>query len=184
MNGWTFSPRSLQARKKPPHHFMGKVWGVYKHKLRCCFIIYMCVLSAMSQKGLMGEFSSLLSLVPLGCQGYMREASAKVLFQIFLWEAIMSSFGFDRDVNTLTLSIQHFFSSFVTVLSHWYFSFGKFWLLSPGKSSCDRVRLPNLWCMLGVLVFIIHQTLTWIAGSLTCTWMLMHAILHGGIRTL
>ena len=40
-----------------------------------------------------------------------------------------------------------------TVLSQWYFSHGKFWLLSPGKANCDRVALPNLRCMLGVSVF-------------------------------
>ena len=39
-----------------------------------------------------------------------------------------------------------------TVLSHWDFSHGKFKLLSPGKAGCNRVALPNLLCMLGVLV--------------------------------
>ena len=75
---------------------------------------------------------------------------------------------------------------FTTVLSQWEFSHGKFGLLSPGKASCDRVALPNLLCMLGVFsVSVIHQTLTWTTGSLTCTQMLMHAIAHGGgdIRT-
>ena len=33
------------------------------------------------------------------------------------------------------------------------FSHEKFGLLSPGKASCDRVALPNLPCMLDVLVF-------------------------------
>ena len=33
------------------------------------------------------------------------------------------------------------------------FSHGKFGLPSPGKASCDRVALPNLRCMLDVLVF-------------------------------
>ena len=78
---------------------------------------------------------------------------------------------------------------FTTVLSQWIFSNGKFGLLSPEKASCDRVALPNLRCMLGVLVFpqqlinvnlcgrlgskhqltIIYRTLTWTAESLTCT---------------
>ena len=35
----------------------------------------------------------------------------------------------------------------------WDYSHGKFELPSPGKASCDRVVLPNLWCMLGVSVF-------------------------------
>ena len=30
---------------------------------------------------------------------------------------------------------------------------GKIGFLSPGKASCDKVALPNLRCMLGVLVF-------------------------------
>ena len=33
------------------------------------------------------------------------------------------------------------------------------------------------------IVSIIHRTLTWTTGSLTCAQMLMHAIAHGGIRT-
>ena len=32
-------------------------------------------------------------------------------------------------------------------------------------------------------VSIIHRTLTWTTGSLTCVHMLMHAIAHGGVRT-
>ena len=30
----------------------------------------------------------------------------------------------------------------------------KFGVLSPWKASCDRVTLPNPWCMLGVLMFL------------------------------
>ena len=46
------------------------------------------------------------------------------------------------------------FLLFTNALSQWDFSHGKFELLfSPGKASCDRVALPNLRCMLGVLVF-------------------------------
>ena len=41
---------------------------------------------------------------------------------------------------------------FTIVLSQWDFFHGKFRLPSLGKASCDRVMLPNLWCMLGVLV--------------------------------
>ena len=35
----------------------------------------------------------------------------------------------------------------------WDFSHGKFGWLSPGKASCDRVKLPYLRCILGVLEF-------------------------------
>ena len=74
---------------------------------------------------------------------------------------------------------------FTTVLSQWDFSRGKFGLLSPGKASCDRVALPSLRCMLGDFsVSIIHRTLTWTTGSLTCAQMLISIRLHtGGVRT-
>ena len=39
------------------------------------------------------------------------------------------------------------------VMSQWNFSQRKFGLPSLGKASCDRIALPNLRCMLGVLVF-------------------------------
>ena len=61
--------------------------------------------------------------------------------------------------NVLVNSFLHFhlfLSLFfiTTVLSHWYFFQGKFGLLFfQGKASCDRVALPNLRCMLSVLVF-------------------------------
>ena len=42
---------------------------------------------------------------------------------------------------------------FRSVLTQWDFSHGKFRLPFPEKSSCNRVELPNLGCMLGVLVF-------------------------------
>ena len=45
------------------------------------------------------------------------------------------------------------FFIFAAILSQWDFSQRKFGLPSPGKASCDRVALPNLRCMLGVLVF-------------------------------
>ena len=46
-----------------------------------------------------------------------------------------------------------FFLLFTTVLSQLDFSHAKYRLPSPGKASCDRVALPNLRCMLGVLLF-------------------------------
>ena len=41
-------------------------------------------------------------------EGDIREDSAKILFQSFSQEAIVSSSGTDRDVHSLMLSIQHF----------------------------------------------------------------------------
>ena len=49
--------------------------------------------------------------------------------------------------------VTFFFFFLATVLSQWNFSHGKCGLLSPKNASCDRVALPNLRCMLGVLVF-------------------------------
>ena len=43
---------------------------------------------------------------------------------------------------------------FTAVLSQWDFSHRKFGLPSPGKASCNKVALPNLGCMLGILVFL------------------------------
>ena len=38
-----------------------------------------------------------------------------------------------------------------------------------GRFPCNRVALPNLRCGLGLLAFqLVHRTLTWTTGSLTC----------------
>ena len=42
---------------------------------------------------------------------------------------------------------------FTAVFFQLDFSHGKFGLPSPGKANCDKVALPKLACMLGVLVF-------------------------------
>ena len=42
---------------------------------------------------------------------------------------------------------------FTTVLSQWDFSHGKLRVPSLRKATCNRVALPNLGHMLGVLVF-------------------------------
>ena len=64
-----------------------------------------------------------------------------------------------------------------TVLSHLDFCHRKFGFLSQGKASSDRVALPNLRCVLGVFgVSVIHGTLTWTTGSLTCVQILMHVV--------
>ena len=73
---------------------------------------------------------------------------------------------------------------FTTVLFHWDFSYGKFGLLFLGKASCDRVVLPKPTVHAECFsVSIIHRPLTWTAGSLTCTEMLMNAIAHRGVGT-
>ena len=51
---------------------------------------------------------SVQSLDRLDHQGDTSHDSAKILFQSFVQEAIVSSSGMDRDVHSLMLSIQHF----------------------------------------------------------------------------
>ena len=70
-----------------------------------------------------------------------------------------------------------------TVLSQWDFSHGKFRLPSRGKpavTSCTTQPTVHAGCF---SISIIHRTLIWTKGSLTCTQMQMHAIAHGGVWT-
>ena len=54
---------------------------------------------------------------------------------------------------SLSPSLSLSLSNFTTLFFQWDFFHGKFGLPFPGKASCKRVALPNLGCMLGVLVF-------------------------------
>ena len=59
-----------------------------------------------------------------------------------------------------------------------------FGLLFPGESQLRQSRATQPTVHAGCFrVSIIHRTLTWTTGSLTCAQMLMHAIAHGGVRT-
>ena len=49
--------------------------------------------------------------------------------------------------------IFHFFTFLQLYCPNGISLMAKFGLLSLGKASCDRVALPNIRCMLGVLVF-------------------------------
>ena len=62
-------------------------------------------------------------------------------------------FEFRAETCTFELDRSHTFFLLTAISSHWDFSHGTFGLHSLGKASCDRVALPNLRCMLGVLVF-------------------------------
>ena len=54
----------------------------------------------------------------------------------------------------------------------------------PWESQLRQSRATQPMVQVGCFsVFIIHRTLTWTTGSLTCAQMLMHAIAHGGVRT-
>ena len=54
----------------------------------------------------------------------------------------------------------------------------------PGESLLRQSRATQSTMHAGCFgVSIIHRTLTWTTGSLTCAQILMHAIAHGGIRT-
>ena len=56
-------------------------------------------------------------------------------------------------VANIVATLSAFFFGVRIVSSHLDFSHGVFGSLSPGKASYDRVALPNLRCMLDVLVF-------------------------------
>ena len=54
----------------------------------------------------------------------------------------------------------------------------------PGESQLRQSRATQVTVHGGCFsVSIIHPTLTWTTGSLTCAQMLMLAIAHGGVRT-
>ena len=54
----------------------------------------------------------------------------------------------------------------------------------PGESQLRQSRATQPRVHAGCFcVSIIHQTLTWTTGYLTCAQMLMHPIAHGGVRT-
>ena len=54
----------------------------------------------------------------------------------------------------------------------------------PGENQLRQTRATQPRVHVGCFgVSIIHRTLTWPTGSLTCTQMLMHAIAHDGLRT-
>ena len=73
----------------------------------------------------------------------------------------------------------------ITVLSHWDFCHGKFGLLSHGESQLRKSRATQPAVHAGCFnVAIIHRTLTWTTGSLTCAQLLIRAIAHGGVQTL
>ena len=56
------------------------------------------------------------------------------------------------------------------------------WVAFPGESQLQQSRATQPTVHAGCFsVSIIHRTLTWSRGSLTCERMLMHA--HGGVRT-
>ena len=73
------------------------------------------------------------------------------------------------------------FFFFTTVLSHLDFSHGKFGFPFPGKSQLRRSRgiQPTVHAVC-FRVSIIHRTLTWTTGPLTCAHMLKHVIEYEG----
>ena len=82
-----------------------------------------------------------------------------------------------------TKLVSTLFCPCTTVLLQWDFSHGKFGFLSLEKASCDSHATQPTVHAGCFSVSIIHRTLTWTTGSLTCAQMLMHAIAHGGVRT-
>ena len=54
----------------------------------------------------------------------------------------------------------------------------------PGESQLRQSHTTQPTVQAGCCsVSIIHQTLTWTTGSLTCTQMLMYVIAQGGVQT-
>ena len=54
----------------------------------------------------------------------------------------------------------------------------------PGENQLRQSRATQLTAHAGCFnVSIIHRTLTWTTGSLTCTLMLVHVIAQGGVQT-
>ena len=85
----------------------------------------------------------------------------------------------------VTIIIFFFFSFFffTTVLSQWYFPW-EIRIAFPGESKLRQSRAAQPTLPAGCFsVSIIHRTLTWTTGSLTCAQMLMRAIAHRDIRT-
>ena len=113
------------------------------------------------------DFQSESSFNPLRCNIGDQDRTS---LSICIWEFVSLQF-------MQGLFIKLFFSP-ITVLSHWDFFHGKFELLYRGKTSCDRLALPNLYCMrVGCFsVSIIYRTPTWTTGSLPYGQMSMHAI--------
>ena len=75
------------------------------------------------------------------------------------------------------------FFFFTTVLSQWYFPWD-IRIAFPGESKLRQSRAAQPTLPAGCFsVSIIHRTLTWTTGSLTCAQMLMRAIAHRDIRT-
>ena len=71
-----------------------------------------------------------------------------------------------------------------TILFKWYFFHGKIRVAFPGESLLRQSRATQSMMHAGCFgVSIIHRTLTWTTGSLTCAQLLMHAIAQGGVRT-
>ena len=76
---------------------------------------------------------------------------------------------------------KHSVKNFVYLLAlHTFFTFWAFPRESQLRQSSTTQPTVHAGCF---SVSIIHRTLTWTTGSLTCAQMLMHALAHGGVRT-
>ena len=74
--------------------------------------------------------------------------------------------------------------AFYSYIDQMGFSHGKFGVSFPGESQLRQSRATQPTLHVGCFsTSIIHQTLTWTTGSLTCTQLLMQAITQGGVQT-
>ena len=70
------------------------------------------------------------------------------------------------------------------VSSHWNFSTWEIRVAFSGESQLRQSRATQTMVHAGCfIVSLIHRSLTWTTGSLTCAQILMHAIAHGVVRT-
>ena len=77
-----------------------------------------------------------------------------------------------------------FFLLFTIVLSQWDSPLGNLGCFAGGKPAVTELHYPThsaFWVFFSVS--IIHWTLTWTTGSLTCAHMLMHMTAHRGVLT-
>ena len=82
------------------------------------------------------------------------------------------------------LSLSLFFQQFYCPILPLGFILWESQVVFPGESqlrqSSDTQPTVHVWCF---SVSVIHRTLTWTTGSLTCTQMSMHMIAHRGVWT-
>ena len=71
----------------------------------------------------------------------------------------------------------------MTICRMWIYPCCNSMLIALEWPQSSWLFLSLMLCAGYLCVSIIHQTLSWATGSLSCAQMLMHAIAHAGVRT-